>query len=215
MIRKTAFLVTGTVTGLVAVLSYNPPKLENAIAASGTSTPNASSTTNSTNNDASSATSTKVNTPAQPAAGSKKSSATTQNSNTTSPSSSTSPSTSTQSDASNTTTSTSDVSTTSTTATPKQSSGTSGTYKGETVQTRWGPVQVQITVSGGKITDVSTLQYPNGDRRSLMISTQVIPWLQQEALQVQSANISGVGGATYTSNGFRNSLASAIQKAGL
>lgn len=170
MIRKTAFLVTGTVTGLVAVLSYNPPKLENAIAASGTSTPNTSSTTTSTNNDASTATST--------------------------------------------TASTSDVSTSSTT-TPKQSSGTSGTYKGETVQTRWGPVQVQITVSGGKITDVSTLQYPNGDRRSLMISTQVIPWLQQEALQVQSANVSGVGGATYTSNGFRNSLASAIQKAGL
>ena len=214
MIRKTAFLVTGTVTGLVAVLSYNPPKLENAIAASGTSTPNTSSTTTSTNNDASSATSTKVNTPAQPAAGSKKSSASTQNSNTTSPSSSTSSSTSTQSDATNTTASSSDVSTTSTT-TPNQSSGTSGTYKGETVQTRWGPVQVQITVSGGKITDVSTLQYPNGDRRSLMISTQVIPWLQQEALQVQSANVSGVGGATYTSNGFRNSLASAIQKAGL
>lgn len=214
MIRKTAFLVTGTVTGLVAVLSYNPPKLENAIAASGTSTPNTSSTTTSTNNDASSATSAKVDSPAQPAAGSKKSSSATENSNTSSQSSSTSSSTSTQSDASNTTSSSSDVSTTSTT-TPKQSSGTSGTYKGETVQTRWGPVQVQITVSGGKITDVSTLQYPNGDRRSLMISTQVIPWLQQEALQVQSANISGVGGATYTSNGFRNSLASAIQKAGL
>ena len=185
MIRKTAFLVTGTVTGLVAVLSYNPPKLENAIAASGTSTPNTSSTTTSTNNDASSATSAKVDSPAQPAAGSKKSSSATENSNTSSQSSSTSSSTSTQSDASNTTSSSSDVSTTSTT-TPKQSSGTSGTYKGETVQTRWGPVQVQITVSGGKITDVSTLQYPNGDRRSLMISTQVIPWLQQEALQVQS-----------------------------
>jgi uncharacterized protein with FMN-binding domain len=49
----------------------------------------------------------------------------------------------------------------------------------------------------------------------MMISSQVIPWLQQEALRVQSANISGIGGATYTSGGFRGSLASAIQKAGL
>ena len=97
----------------------------------------------------------------------------------------------------------------------KQSASTSGTYKGETIQTRWGPVQVQITVSNGKISDISTLQYPNGDRRSQMISSQVIPWLQQEALQAQSANISGIGGATYTSGGFINSLASALQKAGL
>ena len=81
--------------------------------------------------------------------------------------------------------------------------------------TWWGPVQVEITVSNGQITNVSTLQYPNGDRRSLNISNQVLPWLQQEALRTQSTNITGISGATYTSNGFRTSLASALQKAGL
>ena len=98
---------------------------------------------------------------------------------------------------------------------PKQSAGVSGTFKGDTSQTRWGPVQVQITLTNGKITDVTTLQYPNGDRKSLNISNRVIPWLQDETLQVQSANISGISGATYTSTGFRASLASALQKAGI
>jgi len=96
-----------------------------------------------------------------------------------------------------------------------QSSGVSGVFQGNTSQTRWGPVQVEITVSNGQITNVSTLQYPNGDRRSLNISNQVLPWLQQEALRTQSTNITGISGATYTSNGFRTSLASALQKAGL
>ena len=100
-------------------------------------------------------------------------------------------------------------------ATTKQSSGITGTFKGDTSQTRWGPVQVEITLTNGKITDVTTLQYPNGDRKSLNISNRVIPWLQEETLQVQSANISGISGATYTSTGFQSSLASALQKAGL
>ena len=100
-------------------------------------------------------------------------------------------------------------------ATTKQSSGITGTFKGDTSQTRWGPVQVEITLTNGKITDVTTLQYPNGDRKSMNISSRVIPWLQEETLQVQSANISGISGATYTSTGFQSSLASALQKAGL
>ena len=223
MIRKTAFLVTGTVTGLVAVLSYNPPKLDNAIAASGTTTlPTTTDNTNSNtaNSPASSSPSAaSATSPVQPAKPVKpvQSAPAKENSNSTSAantqnSSSNQSSTSTANTEQNATTASPSASPS---ATQKQSSGSSGTYKGETVRTRWGPVQVQITVSNGKITDVSTLQYPNGDRRSLMISSQVIPWLQQEALRVQSANISGIGGATYTSGGFINSLASALQKAGL
>ena len=212
MIRKTAFLVTGTVTGLVAVLSYNPPKLNSAIAASGTTTlPTTNGNTNSSTSTNAQTQSTN-NSPAQPAPSqaSTKTPNSKKNSTSSSVSSSTSPqSTSTENSATNSTQSSAVV-------TPqKQSASTSGTYKGETVQTRWGPVQVQITVSNGKIADISTLQYPNGDRHSQMISSQVIPWLQQEALQAQSANISGIGGATYTSGGFINSLASALQKAGL
>jgi len=186
MIRKTAFLVTGTVTGLVAVLSYNPPKLNNAIA-SGVETAQPSTTTSDANTSTQNASAV---TPVQPQP--KKSAASTEQ-----------PATA--------------ADTPSQTPTPatKQNTGTSGTFKGETSQTRWGPVQVQITVSSGKITDVSTLQYPNGDRRSMMISQQVIPWLQQEVLSAQSGDISSIGGATYTSNGFKSSLASALQKAGI
>lgn len=97
-------------------------------------------------------------------------------------------------------------------ATPAKSSGV---FQGDTSYTRWGPVQVEVTVTNGQITDISTLQYPSGDRKSLSISNRVIPWLQQETLNVQSASITGVSGATYTSTGFKASLASALQKAGL
>lgn len=96
-----------------------------------------------------------------------------------------------------------------------KSAGSSGVFQGDTSQTRWGPVQVEITVADGKITNVSTLQYPSGDRKSMSISNQVLPWLQQEALRAQSANITGISGATYTSTGFITSLASALQKAGI
>ena len=197
MIRKTAFLVTGTLTGLVAVLSYNPPKLNNAIA-SGVETAQPIETNNSSTQSAT------ANTPVQP---NPKATATTS-----------STATRAESKASPTKEQAAAVTETpsqSPTPAQKQSSGSSGTFKGDTSQTRWGPVQVQITVADGKITDVTTLQYPNGDRRSMMISQQVIPWLQQEVLSAQSGSISSIGGATYTSNGFKNSLASALQKAGM
>jgi len=89
------------------------------------------------------------------------------------------------------------------------------TVTGATAQTRWGPVQVQITVKDGKIVDAVGLQYPNGDRRSQWISDQAIPWLVEETLSEQSANVQIIGGATYTSISWRQSLASAMQKAGL
>jgi uncharacterized protein with FMN-binding domain len=95
------------------------------------------------------------------------------------------------------------------------SSGTSGTFAGATNQTRYGPVQVQITVSNGKITAAKALQYPNGDYRSADISNQAIPYLVSQTLAAQSANISGVGGASYTSYGWYQSLQSALKKAGL
>jgi uncharacterized protein with FMN-binding domain len=98
---------------------------------------------------------------------------------------------------------------------PAQSGGISGTFDGNTAQTRWGPVQVRIVVKDGKIVDASALQSPNGDRRSADISRQAIPYLVQETLAAQSAQISGVGGASYTSNGWYQSLQSALKKAGL
>jgi uncharacterized protein with FMN-binding domain len=91
----------------------------------------------------------------------------------------------------------------------------SGTFTGSTSQTRFGPVQVQITLVNGKITAANALQYPNNDFRSQQISQQAIPYLVQETLAANSANIQGVGGASYTSQGWYDSLVSALAKAGM
>ena len=100
-------------------------------------------------------------------------------------------------------------------AAPAQSSGINGTFDGNTASSRWGPVQVRIVVKDGKIVDASALRAPNGDSRSRSISQQAVPYLVQETLAAQSAQISGVGGASYTSNGWYQSLQSALKKAGL
>jgi uncharacterized protein with FMN-binding domain len=91
----------------------------------------------------------------------------------------------------------------------------SGTFDGSVSQTRFGNVQVQITVSNGKITAAKALQFPNQDFRSQSISSQAIPYLVQETLAAQSSNIQGVGGASYTSQGWYDSLVSALAKAGM
>lgn len=101
------------------------------------------------------------------------------------------------------------------TAPAKTTGSASGIVTGNTAQTQWGPVQVQITVSGGQITAAKALQFPNGDRRSQSISQQAIPYLIQQTLTTSSANVLGVSGASYTSDGWRRSLASARSKAGI
>jgi len=98
---------------------------------------------------------------------------------------------------------------------PAASTGITGTFDGDTAPTRWGPVQVRIVVKHGKIVDASALKSPSGDSRSRSISQQAIPYLVQETLAAQSDQISGVGGASYTSNGWFTSLQSALKKAGL
>jgi len=102
------------------------------------------------------------------------------------------------------------------------SSGSSGstttgtkTVTGDTVQTRWGPVQVKITVKNGKITDVTAVQYPSDNPRDQEINSNALPQLRSEALAAQSASIDTVSGATYTSDGYRQSLQSALDSAGL
>jgi uncharacterized protein with FMN-binding domain len=99
-----------------------------------------------------------------------------------------------------------------TTATSK---GISGTFAGDANITPYGPVQVQITVKNGKITAAKALQVPNNTFRDKSINSQAIPYLIQETLTTQTANIQGVGGASYTSAGWHQSLASALAKAGM
>ena len=92
----------------------------------------------------------------------------------------------------------------------------SGNFAGDKVSTRWGPVQVEITVKNGVITAANALAFPDGDRRSLSISQQAIPYLIEQTLGViKSSEVMGVSGASYTSNGWRTSLQSAIKKAGI
>jgi len=89
------------------------------------------------------------------------------------------------------------------------------TVTGEAADTRWGPVQVQISVSGGRITGVSVLQQPDGNGRDREINDYALPILKQATLSAQSANIDMISGATVTSEGYAQSLQSAIDQAGL
>ncbi len=88
-----------------------------------------------------------------------------------------------------------------------------GTYTGDSSQTRYGPVQVQITVSGGQISDVQAIHYPDSNGRDRQINGTAIPRLVSETLQSQSAQIQMVSGATYTSDGYLSSLQNAIDQA--
>jgi len=95
------------------------------------------------------------------------------------------------------------------------SNGSSGTrtVDGPVVDTRYGPVQVEITVAGGKITAATAIELPSGGR-SGAISQYAAPILSSEALAAQSAQIDLVSGATYTSDGYAQSLQSALDQAG-
>ncbi|MCA0328804.1 MAG: FMN-binding protein [Actinobacteria bacterium] len=97
------------------------------------------------------------------------------------------------------------------------SSGASGTYTGDAVDIGrgYGTIQLEVTVESGRIVDIQALAVPENDHRSAEISSYSVPQLIQQALDVQSAQISGISGATYTSYGFAQSLTSALQQAGL
>ncbi|MEU1178365.1 FMN-binding protein [Streptomyces sp. NPDC005820] len=104
----------------------------------------------------------------------------------------------------------------SSTSSASAGSGKGGTtVTGDSVQTRWGPVQVRVTVQNGKITDVTAVTYPQDNPRDQEINSYAIPQLRSEALAAQSADIDTVSGATYTSDGYRQSLQSALDSAGL
>ncbi len=94
-------------------------------------------------------------------------------------------------------------------------SNTSSTVTGDVAQTRWGPVQVELTVKAGSVTEVRVLQYPTGNSTDEQINSYALPVLIQETLDSQSANIDMVSGATVTRVGYQQSLQSALDQAGL
>jgi len=101
------------------------------------------------------------------------------------------------------------------TATRAASPAKNGTYTGTSADTQFGPVQVKITVSDGKLSDVTVLQVPDNGRYEQEIVAQALPILRSEALSKQSADIDIVSGATYTSQGYTRSLQSALDQAGI
>jgi hypothetical protein len=106
-------------------------------------------------------------------------------------------------------------------APPNDTSGSSGsggssrTVTGDTARTQWGPVQVQLDVKGSTITNVTILQYPDGNGTDIQIANYALPQLIQDTLDSQGKNVSMVSGATYTSQGYLQSLQSALDRAGL
>jgi uncharacterized protein with FMN-binding domain len=89
------------------------------------------------------------------------------------------------------------------------------TVTGSVISTQWGPVQVQLAVKGGSITEVTVLQYPDGNSRDVEIADYALPILIQETMKSQNASIDMVSGATYTSDGYIQSLQSALDQADL
>lgn len=91
----------------------------------------------------------------------------------------------------------------------------SGTVDGAVVGTQYGSVQVRVSFTGKRITDVHALRLTDSSRTSVSISAGAAPVLRREALAAHSAQIDVVSGATYTSEGYQQSLQSAIDAAHL
>ena len=100
-------------------------------------------------------------------------------------------------------------------AAPAAPAGVSCTFTGGTAQTAYGPVQVQIVVQNNTITSANAIKYPTGNSHDVAIARFAIQALNSETIQAQSAHISMVSGATYTSSGYIQSLQSAISAAHL
>jgi uncharacterized protein with FMN-binding domain len=94
-------------------------------------------------------------------------------------------------------------------------STSAGTYTGDEVSTEWGIVQVELTVQGGKITSANAVRVPDGNHRDQEINSYAVPVLNQEVLDAQDAGIDTVSGATVTSDGYIQSLQSALDAAHL
>lgn len=95
------------------------------------------------------------------------------------------------------------------------SAGVSGSFTGTAVPTRWGPVQVRIAVTDGRITAATAVRYPNQNPHDQQINAAAIPLLNAAAVRAQSADLDTISGATVTSQGYIASLQSAIDQAHL
>ena len=205
--KRALLIAGGTVGGLGAVLSITPPQFssqEAGVAIGGaTAMPASTTTTDATPAATQSAAAVKT-----AATATKNATATT----TKSASPSASASATATATKSATPTASATPSATKTTAAPT-TKNVSGSFTGDAVNVGYGIVQVQITVSNGKITDAQALSAPSG--RNDRWTQMSVPVLRQKTLAAQGSNITGVSGASYTSYGWWKSLVSALSKAGL
>ncbi len=86
---------------------------------------------------------------------------------------------------------------------------------GTVANTPEGPMQVQLVLTGKRITKVNVLQHTDNGQESVQVDSFALPKLTSETLTAQSARIDAVSGATYTSAGYIKSLQSAVDAAGL
>jgi uncharacterized protein with FMN-binding domain len=205
--KRALLIAGGTLGGLGAVMAITPPQLSatnslgmagaGAIGATATSTPAAAATQTAT-----------------PAATTTTKAVVTKTKKTTAPKSATASASATPTQSA---TASATPTATKTTAAPVVTkaavSSASGTFVGPSVFVNYGNVQVEITVSNGKITDAKALQSPNG--RSQRWSDMALPQLRQQTLAANSDQIQGASGASYTSYGWFKSLQGAMAKAGL
>jgi uncharacterized protein with FMN-binding domain len=98
-------------------------------------------------------------------------------------------------------------------ASPSRAAARTVTVTGKTVSTQYGPVQVRIVETAGRLANVTAIQVPGGNSRSTEIAAHAVPILRSEALKAGSARIDIVSGATYTSDGYAQSLQSALDGA--
>jgi uncharacterized protein with FMN-binding domain len=88
-----------------------------------------------------------------------------------------------------------------------------GVYTGSSEDAYYGFIQVRAVISGGKITDVKFLQYPDDQENSIYINQQAMPYLKQEAIAIQGANVNIITGATDTTQAFVRSMDDALNQA--
>ena len=108
-----------------------------------------------------------------------------------------------------------DAATTTPATTPSTTTPTPTTYDGAAASTRYGNVQVRLTVTGRTVTAAEAIDYPHQNGTDRQINAYAIPILNQDAVAAQSANIQMVSGASFTSNGYVQSLQDALDQAGL
>jgi len=88
-----------------------------------------------------------------------------------------------------------------------------GTYAGPVTDAYYGPMQVQVSIQGGRLSALKVLKYPSDRRTSVRINREALPMLRDEAISAQSANVDIISGATLSSRAFIQSLDGALTKA--